>query len=54
VDIFYLYALGYWQGRRDGVMDIPEKLDEAARVLWKQGYDRGVADYCERDMDEGA
>jgi hypothetical protein len=54
MDLYHMYAMGYWQGRRDGSMDIPETLPEEARLLWKQGYDRGVTDYCDHDMDEGA
>ena len=52
MDLFYMYALGYWQGRRDGNMDMPEKLSEEARLLWKRGYERGVTDFCAYDMGE--
>jgi len=43
---YYAYALGYYQGRQEGVLDMPESLPEEQRLRWKQGYDRGVTDYC--------
>jgi hypothetical protein len=39
------YALGYYDGRNNGVED--NFYDESEmRVLYTMGYERGVADYC--------
>jgi len=42
------YAIGYFHGRSIGVADCPYE-DDHKRVLYKYGYEAGVADYC---MDE--
>jgi hypothetical protein len=47
---FYAYALGYFHGRTVGVYD--NLFDgEPEAHLFKQGYDSGVADYCEWDTE---
>jgi hypothetical protein len=44
------YALGYFEGRVLGVESHDQKNDKE-RYFYKQGYDRGVVDFCE--FDEG-
>jgi hypothetical protein len=50
----YWYARGYYDGRTIGVRDDLEELDgnkdAALRVAYKQGYDKGVADYSEMEV----
>lgn len=46
----YWYARGYFDGRSVGITD--EDLTDYAdadRQAYKDGYDRGVTDYCELD-----
>jgi hypothetical protein len=48
------YALGYYYGRSKGsygLIDFDDFTDDA-RYEFKLGYDRGVADYCELDIEE--
>jgi hypothetical protein len=45
----YDYALGYYDGRTNGVENAP--IDEKKRVVYIMGFDRGVSDYCEIDVD---
>jgi hypothetical protein len=49
------YALGYWQGRSSGYFEngTYEDMSEFHQNLYKLGYDAGVADYCEMDMERG-
>jgi len=51
----YWYARGYYDGRTVGVADDLKDLDfnkdAASRLTYKRGYDRGVFDYCEMDVD---
>jgi hypothetical protein len=46
----YWYARGYYDGRSEGVRDdnVTEYPD-ADRQAYKDGYDRGVTDYCDYD-----
>ena len=50
---FYAYALGYFHGRTVGVYEARlfngylRKCGEPEAHLFKQGYNSGVADYCE-------
>jgi hypothetical protein len=46
------YALGYWQGRSTGYFEngTYENMSDLQRHLFKIGYDAGVADFCEMDM----
>jgi hypothetical protein len=49
---FYAYALGYFHGRTVGVYDnLFCENGEPEAHLFKQGYDSGVADYCEWDTE---
>lgn len=41
------FAIGYYDGRKDGVEN--NRFEGAMRGFYQQGYDRGVADYCEFD-----
>jgi hypothetical protein len=41
----YAYAIGYYDGRAEGVYNNPYEDKEMAHN-YKIGYDRGVADYC--------
>jgi len=45
------YALGYWQGRSTGFFEngTYENMTEKHQMLFRTGYDAGVADYCEMD-----
>ena len=45
------YALGYWQGRACGNFEngTYENMTDYHKLLYKQGYDSGVADYAEMD-----
>ena len=47
----FAYALGYWQGRATGYFEngTYENMSEYRQLLYKLGYDAGVADYCELD-----
>lgn len=50
----FAFALGYWQGRACGHFEngTYENMAEHKQVDYKNGYDAGVADYCEMDMGE--
>jgi hypothetical protein len=55
----YWYARGYHDGRvvgadvDDGIQAVPgDKYRDANRNAYKQGYDCGVTDYCEMDIEE--
>jgi hypothetical protein len=52
----YWYARGYYDGRTVGVEDSLGELDgdkdAASRLAYKRGYDQGVFDYCEMDIEE--
>jgi hypothetical protein len=48
------YALGYYYGRAKGsygYIDFDE-MEDTIRHEFRLGYDRGVADYCEFDIEE--
>lgn len=45
-DKLYAYARGYYDGRSIGVENCPFEYWEYA-ALYRQGYEAGVADYCE-------
>lgn len=47
----YAYALGYFYGRTEGVYD--NRFDgEPEAHFFKRGYDAGVSDYCDCDLDK--
>jgi hypothetical protein len=46
---FYMYAVGYYDGRVNGQES--EHISGKDRYYYKAGYDRGIADYCELDLD---
>ena len=48
-DELYAYALGYYDGRTNGVENAPN--EDSARMYYILGFDRGVTDYCELDVD---
>jgi hypothetical protein len=48
------YALGYFEGRAKGCTDIPRFENEAENLAYKLGYDAGVADYCQFELDQEA
>ena len=51
-NVHHFYALGYFHGRSEGRrVDMPG-LSPKERDGYNQGYDRGVADYCEFDTEE--
>ena len=41
----YAYAVGYYDGRAEGVYNNPYE-DKEMNHSYKLGYDRGVADFC--------
>ena len=51
----YWFSRGYYDGRTFGNEESQDAVDawsEEIRLAYKQGYDIGVADYCEMDIDE--
>ena len=44
VDV-YAYAVGYYDGRAEGVEKCPFD-DDCMRDSYKRGYETGVTDYC--------
>lgn len=53
----YWFARGYYDGRAFGSKESQEFVDawsEEIRLAYKQGYDIGVADHCEMDIEEDA
>ena len=45
------YALGYYDGRSFGEIQRPRLEDEPSNLFYKQGYDAGVSDFCNFDME---
>ena len=43
------YALGYFDGRAHGTEANPYDGADARRAAYDEGYQRGVADYCDLD-----
>jgi len=41
----YAYAVGYYDGRAEGVEKCPFD-DDCMRDSYKRGYETGVTDYC--------
>lgn len=41
----YAYAIGYYDGRAEGVDNNPYE-DSELKHSYRLGYDKGVADYC--------
>jgi hypothetical protein len=50
----YWYARGYFDGRTEGVENdaLREVFDDATWHAYKNGYQRGVSDYCSIDLEE--
>jgi hypothetical protein len=48
-DEFYAYAVGYYEGRTTGIER--EYHITECQMYYILGFDRGVADYCEFDVD---
>ena len=48
----YWYARGYFDGRTEGVENdaLREVFDDATWHAYKNGYQRGVSDYCSIDL----
>jgi hypothetical protein len=48
----FAYALGYYHGRALGEFEngTYENMSDKQQHLFKIGYDSGVADYCELDL----
>ena len=47
------YALGYYYGRAEGsygLIDL-DHFSDAENHAFKLGYDRGVSDFCDHDME---
>jgi len=51
INNYYAYALGYFQGRKEGFFENPtyDLMTDKDKQLFKQGYDAGVTDYCNLD-----
>lgn len=52
----YWFARGYYDGRTFGNQESLDAVDgwsEEVRAAYKRGYDIGVADYAEIDIDNG-
>ena len=50
----YWYARGYYDGRNSGIMDedlIADGFVGSAYQAYKQGYEVGVQDYCDYDIE---
>ncbi len=46
----YVYARGYYDGRTKGWCDTPiEWMNDTEKHTYNEGFDKGVADYCEFD-----
>ena len=53
----YWYARGYYDGRHHGYeasFSWIEGREAEIKAAYKQGYDCGVADYCDMDTEEAA
>jgi len=51
---YYAYAQGYYDGRVIGVdQDLPDmaRMSSICRSRYKEGYECGVADYCESGVE---
>jgi hypothetical protein len=48
----YWFARGYYDGRSEGV-EVDHDLAPSASYSYKQGYQAGVSDYCELDINDG-
>jgi len=48
----YFYARGYFDARTDGTPCVNEHWHEQMRVPYKEGYDRGIHDYCRENHPE--
>ncbi len=49
---YVAYAIGYHDGRAEGVANLPEVwVGHTAETLYRLGYDRGVADFCAEELD---
>jgi hypothetical protein len=46
----YAYTIGYFDGRSIGISNLPE--NEQMRFFYKLGYDFGITDYCELEIEE--
>ena len=49
-ELYYWYAVGYYEGRSFGAenSDLSEDSEEI-QLAYKRGYTRGVEDFCEYD-----
>ena len=53
MDKEYIYAMGYWDGRKFGNHSEWASINEyTSSAEYKRGYDCGVADYCLLDIKE--
>jgi hypothetical protein len=47
----YAYALGYFYGRSEGYDPDPFSESEGnCRYFYQQGYEAGVSDYCDEEV----
>jgi hypothetical protein len=51
----YWFGRGYYDGRANGVgnMEPARAVSDTAVVFYTAGYDAGVSDYCELDLEGG-
>jgi hypothetical protein len=53
--VLYAYALGYYYGRAEGHDPDPyAAYEDICKLLYKQGYEAGVADHCYENQGEHA
>jgi hypothetical protein len=53
----YWYGRGYYDGRHHGYeasLEFVDTWEPEIKAAYKRGYDCGVADYCEMDVEEAA
>jgi len=48
----YWFARGYYDGRAIGTENRPDGLNDAYGYAYRLGYDMGVSDHCDLDIEE--
>jgi hypothetical protein len=48
----YCYAIGYYDGRVFGNQRPLDEIEDGdLRLRYREGYDAGVADFCEKELE---
>jgi hypothetical protein len=50
-DEMLAYAIGYWDGRHEGVEENVYRHADPCRAYYTTGYETGVGDYCRYDSE---